>query len=126
MTIENEWQKRIDASFLMASSPEAVYQHIKEIRNSEEDEPLWPSKYSWALERILVSKNEPLINLGIAQYGGCPNVIRKLFISGNSGIRCACLRNKIVGPVDENPFQVSQEPPFDWKLAIPREEGTCR
>ena len=50
------------------------------------------------LEYLLVRRNDPLIDLGIAQYGASSAAIKRVFDRGDKGIRCAALLSPHVGP----------------------------
>lgn len=91
---------------LHASTPETVFEELKkEGRNSERELVLRDGK----LEVLLLERNEPLINLGLACYGANRDVYKALYKHGclqardeadaqyKQGLRVGCLSNQVIG-----------------------------
>lgn len=90
-------QLRIDAALLTSCSAQAAYEWLHDHRFNE-DHP--PTLYDGPtiLEYLLIRRRDPLIDLGIAQYGNSDPAIRRAFMRGNTGVRCAALSNPRIGP----------------------------
>jgi hypothetical protein len=93
-------QSRIRAAFLNCSSPQVVYEwlSLKESNSTFLDPlkvaALLERKEKRVLEYILLKRNHPLIDLGLAQYGSNPMVLRRLYMKGGTGIKCAILSSQ--------------------------------
>ena len=105
-------------SRLLLSSPETVYQELK--KYSESQQRFFSSRDE--IEQALFCRNEKLINLGLAQYAGCKEIVIKLYADSNMpevnpqdaefarAIKVACLSNQnILSTIDrESIFDVRQ------------------
>ena len=90
-------QQRIDAAFLTACPQQAAYDWLYNHRFTEEHSPTLFAPPA-ILEYLLIRRRDPLIDLGIAQYGNSDPAIRRAFMRGNIGVRCAALSNPRIGP----------------------------
>jgi hypothetical protein len=45
------------------------------------------------IERLLLRRGEPLVDLGLARYGYSQEVLAAVFARGDCGVRCAVLSN---------------------------------
>lgn len=91
------YEKRITASFLWNCSPEQAYEWLSKhweapkvggfrgFARAEFDSVRKP------LEYLLYRRNDPLIDIGLAQYGYVSSVLKRVFRRGDSGVRCAIL-----------------------------------
>ncbi|MED5530691.1 MAG: hypothetical protein VYA99_10100 [Pseudomonadota bacterium] len=81
---------------LVNSAPEFVFEWLK-------SNPIEKHKYENGnrdrLEHSLLSRNEKLINLGLALYGETPSVGYSLFKSGDQNIKRAALGGRSVSPI---------------------------
>lgn len=91
-------QKRVHAAYLAECSAQAAYDWLHEHRRPENDAPGLLDDVPKVLEYLLTRRNDPLIDLGIAQFGKSIRAIKQVFERGNSGVRCAALSNPVVGP----------------------------
>jgi hypothetical protein len=78
--------------YLKNISADQVYLYLK--KNAENKNILVSDNDYIEIEKLLLNLNEPLINLGLAQHGYCPDVIRQLFVKGKKEIRLAALMNR--------------------------------
>ena len=95
--IMKRYEKRITASFLWNCSPEKAYEWLSKnwevpkvggfrgFARAEFDSARRP------LEYLLYRRNDPLIDIGLAQYGYVSSVLKRVFRRGDSGVRCAIL-----------------------------------
>jgi hypothetical protein len=90
-------EKRIEATYLSYCSPQAAYEWLYERRIL--DHYGYCASFDKALEYILLKRNEPLIDLGIANYGHSNRGIQTVFKRGDVGVKCAALGNPHVGRV---------------------------
>ena len=90
-------EKRIEATYLSYCSPQAAYEWLYERRIL--DHYGYCASFDKALEYILLKRNEPLIDLGIAKYGHSDRGIQTVFKRGDVGMKCAALGNPHVGYV---------------------------
>ena len=67
MSWENEQDKIVREGRLYAAPPEMVFAELKDLSRRNRGEIL--SSKTEALETLLVERNDPLINLGLACYG---------------------------------------------------------
>jgi hypothetical protein len=101
---EEEQERLTLEARLLASSPEAVFDELKKLSAKTRAHPFWNNsgdKY----EISLVSRNERLINLGLAAYGTNQEVLKALYKHGlepakdvsdtsyREGLRIGCLSN---------------------------------
>jgi hypothetical protein len=95
----NESEKRIAATFLSQCTPEKAYDWLTTNKISFTDlQKSASTKYTMIEERkileyILLRRKNQLIDLGLAQFGCTPTILRKVFERGTSGTRCAVLSN---------------------------------
>ncbi len=94
----NEHQKRIEAAYLVKCSAQTAYDWLNERKRPENDKPSPFDNTPAVLEYLLVRRNDPLIDLGIARFGKSTKAIKRVFDRGNLGVRCAALSNPVVGP----------------------------
>jgi hypothetical protein len=98
----SDYQKRITATFLNHCSPDKAYEWLSTNWRSPEGARASLSE-RWELERerkvleyLLLSRKNPLIDLGLAQFGCTPYVLRTVFARGGAGVRCAVLANPLL------------------------------
>jgi hypothetical protein len=101
---------RIDAAYVTNCSPEAAYDWLKQRANDihaagnrrELLSTVGEQKAAALLEWILLRRKQPLINLGIAQFGRSSAIVRKAYYkayyTGDIGVRCGAWANIVVGP----------------------------
>ena len=94
----DEHQKRIEAAYLVKCSAQAAYDWLNEHKRPEDEKPSPFDNTPAVLEYLLVRRNDPLIDLGIARFGKSTTAIKRVFNRGNLGVRCAALSNPVVGP----------------------------
>lgn len=94
-----DYQKRITATLLKYCSPDKAYEWLSANSMSSVGAKGDLSR-RWELERerkileyLLLRRKEPLIDLGLAQFGCTPSVLRTVFARGSAGVRCAVLAN---------------------------------
>ena len=95
-------QVRIEAAYLSLCSHQAAYDWLKEHAYKEDRRPLssWDlGNWSLVLEKTLLAREDPLIDLGIARFGNSTEAIEQVYQRGNIGVRCAALSNPHVGPI---------------------------
>src|SRR3954447_15147131 len=93
---------------LLKSSPADVFRDIQ----AEADANPSPWREDTALERSLFGRNEPLVDLALAQYGTDQDIVSEIYekaaaTSGDTaderfklGLRIACLSNRRVAVLD--------------------------
>jgi hypothetical protein len=93
----SDYQKRITATFLQHCSPDKAYEWLSTHWRSPEGASGGLAQ-RWELERerkvleyLLLRRKNPLIDLGLAQFGCTPYVLRTVFARGGAGVRCAVL-----------------------------------
>jgi hypothetical protein len=95
------YETRINESWLTNCSAEAACQWIRDTWSSpatgELDIVRWDDRRE-ALEKLLLFRNDPLVNLALARYGYSQNIHVKLFAGGDCGVRCAILANSDLNP----------------------------
>ena len=82
-TIKDLW----DVEFLSRCSPESAYRWLEE--RAHKKDMLGDS----APDQALFSRNEPLIQYGLARFSGDSKIVESLFLQGDEGIRLAALSN---------------------------------
>lgn len=96
--------RRLSGARLLLSSPETVFSELQE---SAQQRKRWDCDYDVSIEALLLERDEPLIDLALARYGGSKDVLKTLYerASDASGqgseysrqsIRIACLSNQSV------------------------------
>src|SRR5262249_2489585 len=102
---EDEQEKLILEARLLASSPEVVFEELKKLSAKTVAHPWWNTSGE-DYEISLVSRNERLINLGLAAYGTNKGVLSALYKLGlepaqdasdasyKEGLRIGCLSNR--------------------------------
>jgi hypothetical protein len=91
-------EKHIEAAYLVRCSPQRAYDWLRDHGHKGTEKPSHYGENSAVLEYLLVRRNDPLIDLGIAQFGTSTAAIKRVFKRGDTGIRCAALSNPRVGP----------------------------
>ena len=107
MSWEDEQFKQTKDARLLLSCPELVFQELKEMAREVRNLGFLASP-SDELERMLVERNAPLINLGLACYGTNEAVYKALYKHGREvhldandemyrrGLRMGCLSNATI------------------------------
>jgi hypothetical protein len=107
MSWEDEQFKRTKDGRLLLSCPELVFQELKEMAREVRNLGFLASP-SDELERMLIERNAPLINLGLACYGTNEAVYKALYKHGREvhadandemyrrGLRMGCLSNATI------------------------------
>jgi hypothetical protein len=102
-----EQDKLTQEARLLVASPEFVYQELKRLGRGPKDDLYGTAQ----LETVLVKRNQPLINLGLASYGANKEVFAALYkyaleppkneadAKYKEGIRVSCLSNTTVSTV---------------------------
>src|SRR4051812_6946519 len=105
MASMSEHERRIRQARLLVSPPEVVYEQLKKYGESAADDILVEDR---EMEKCLLSREEPLINLGLASYGTDRDIVGELYRSGlaeaatvldaqyRQGLRIGCLSNRAV------------------------------
>ncbi len=78
--------------FLQNAAPEAVYEYLGQhfvLREHVLDEPL-----SAKIQKSLLARGQPIIDLALAQFAGCDEVIFELLSRDDRDLRIAVLSNK--------------------------------
>lgn len=94
----DRYQQRIEATFLNQCSPQAAYDWLFAHKYTTDKGQPWLFKSPKVLEYLLVRRKNPLIDLGIAQFGHSREAIQRVFRRGGLGVRCAALSNVHIGP----------------------------
>lgn len=94
----DRYQQRIEATFLNQCSPQVAYDWLFAHKYTTDEGPPWLFKSPKVLEYLLVRRKNPLIDLGIAQFGHSKEAIKRVFRRGGLGVRCAALSNMHIGP----------------------------
>lgn len=95
-----DYEKRITETFLSNCSPDKAYEWLS--ANAEAlvgvgVSRLWDLKRERkVLEYLLMRRKNPLIDLGLAQFGCTPYVLRTVFSRGGAGVRCGILANPLL------------------------------
>jgi hypothetical protein len=109
MAAETEQDQLIKLARLHLSPPEVVFEELK--KQAQRSRREWFSYDDTKIEPMLLERNEPLINLGLACFGANREVFRALYKysltqSENEtdaiykrGLRIGCLSNQIVAKV---------------------------
>lgn len=102
----SDYQKRITAAFLMNSSPDKAYEWLSANWKSSEEKKFFQKfnlgRERKSLEYLLLRRKNPLIDLGLAQFGCSPYALKTVFNRGNTGVRCAVLVNPQLFETDFN------------------------
>lgn len=83
----------------MAASPEAVYMWLKQSAETKWAEwgfNRYADTHFTALLEGLITRDQPLITLGIAQYGYDLTIAKKLWLSGDRAVRHAIAANELI------------------------------
>jgi hypothetical protein len=109
MAAETEQDQFVKQVWLHLSPPEAVFEELK--RQAQRSRYEWHRYDDKTIEPMLLKRNEPLINLGLACFGGNREVFRALYKHSltqpendadaiyKRGLRIGCLSNHIVAKV---------------------------
>ena len=115
-----DYEKRITATFLSSCSPDKAYEWLSAnakalvgVGGSRLWDRLWDLK---VLEYLLLRRKSPLIDLGLAQFGCTPCVLRIVFSRGGAGVRCAVLANPLLFDHE----LLSEDPVIDLKAIAKR------
>src|SRR5262249_11237151 len=104
LNYEKEQDRLTLGARLLASSPEAVFEELKQLSAKTKAQPSW-NNWNDQYEIGLVDRNERLINLGLAAYGTNKEVLKALYKHGlepaqntsdasyKEGLRIGCLSN---------------------------------
>ncbi len=89
-------EQAVQRAYLEAAPPEVVYNWLKAKapRKSE-----YESTIPEAILQALHARNEPIINLGLAQFTTDRALLEALYREGNVGLRCAVLSNRFFGAI---------------------------
>src|SRR5260370_36933368 len=109
MPWEEEQERLTQEARLNAASPEEVLRELKHIAQKPRSLLLVRDEAK-AMEALLIERNDPLINLGLACYGTSKEVFTALYKHGlekptnaaderyKRGLRIGCLSNRSVSP----------------------------
>jgi hypothetical protein len=109
MAVETEQDQLIKPTRLHFSAPEIVFEELK--KQAQRSRHEWFYYDDKKIEPMLLERNEPLINLGLASFGANREVFRALYEHSltqpknnadaiyKHGLRIACLSNQIVSKV---------------------------
>jgi hypothetical protein len=110
MAAETEQDQFVKQAWLHLSPPEAVFEELK--RQARRSRYEWHHYDDKKIEPTLLKRNEPLINLGLACFGGNREVFRALYKHSltqpesdtdaiyKRGLRIGCLSNQIAAKVN--------------------------
>ena len=92
-------QLRIEASYLSHCTAQGAYDWLEARAHKGDEAPfLFSSDEPAILGRILLRREEPLIDLGIARFSNSVSAIRRAYRRGDIGVRCAALSSPHIGP----------------------------
>jgi len=91
MSISDEVTTLMTFEYLKNTPTDQVYMHLK---SNAENKYMKESNDYMKIESLLLTLNDPLVNLGLAQYGYNCDVLRELYSNGNKAIRLATLMNR--------------------------------
>jgi hypothetical protein len=103
---EEEQDQLTQQARLYLASPEVVFQELKKLAAVMKEKGWWNRNDT--LETVLIERNDPLINLGLACYGANKEVIRALYKQSlepprdeadahyKQGLRVGCLSNTTI------------------------------
>lgn len=97
----HNYEKRIEADYLRKCSPEAAYSWLKDNWTVPTRCPAYSHSFYVGegkeghdfLEKLLVRRKDPLIDLGVARWGYSKDALSEVFVRGGSAQRCAVLAN---------------------------------
>ena len=98
----SDYKKLITATFLAHCSPDKAYKWLSENWKAPQGQVFnfWErsklSRDRKILEYLLLRRKNSLIDLGLAQYGLTPYILRKVFARGRAGVRCSVLANPVL------------------------------
>jgi len=96
----HDYEKRIAATFLTACSPDKAYEWLSANSKILVDASVLRQSQLMSerkvLDYLLLRRKNPLIDLGLAQFGCAPYVLRTVFDRGRAGVRCAVLANPML------------------------------
>jgi tetrahydromethanopterin S-methyltransferase subunit B len=84
-------RKRILSAEAAMLPPEAVAKWLEVLKP---DDSFSTQPHGTAHEIVLLRRKDPLIDLALAKHGRDRRVLRRVFMRGNSGVRCAALGNR--------------------------------
>ena len=79
----NNYETRIEAAYLVRCSPQKAYDWLRDRGHKDVDGPTIFDTNPKVLEYLLVRRNNPLIDLGIAQFGTSTAAIKRVFGRGD-------------------------------------------
>ena len=81
----------VEEYFLRKAAPEVVYDYLRRqfVRKGMLDRP-----FSKEIQKSLLARHDPIIDLALAQFSDCDEVIFELLSRDDSGLRIAVLSNK--------------------------------
>lgn len=89
MAIKDTIETMISFEYLRLLPPEKIYLFLK--KNAENKDAEYSTQ---KIESLLHTLDQPLINLGLAQYGYNKDVLRNLYLNGNETLKIATLMNR--------------------------------
>ena len=95
----SSYQTHITATFLKHCSPHATYEWLSTNLVLKKEFKYFFSEVGHErtlLERLLLRRRHPLIDLGLAQFGCAPRTLSTVFARGDKGVRCAVLANPLL------------------------------
>lgn len=97
--VENRALAKIEAAVLSRMPPADVYRFLEQ-RSRGEREPtdFFTERGVRVVDRILVRRGDPLIDLGVARFGRDVLMLKRLWRRGSDSVRLALLQNRKVGP----------------------------
>jgi hypothetical protein len=89
-------QISIQAGYVKNAAPEAVYAWLEKNRA----ETGLRGKYiPREISDLLLKRNYPLVNLGLAQFTNDSEILRAVYATGDTAVKCAVLANPLFGEV---------------------------
>lgn len=95
----SSYQTRITATLLKHCSPHKAYEWLSTNQVTQKEFKYFFSEVGrerTILERLLLRRRHPLIDLGLAQFGCAPRTLNTVFARGDKGVRCAVLANPLL------------------------------
>jgi len=93
---EHQYEVLIQARYLKSADPQEVYKWLEANRATSR------SRFADLPEQIrraLISRNDPLISLGLAEFSGDSSALKEIYASSDTPVRCAVLSNPAFGTV---------------------------
>ena len=86
--------------FLLNANPEEVYRYLCKHTQSQS---MFDQTLPDEIQKDLLARNEPIIDLALAQFGDCKEVINEILAKDNRDLRIAVLAN----PNRLQPFELT-------------------